>query len=223
MTNAPPSHSAASEGSLSGGLGEIYRKFLQSTDDMLPAVVVSYDRATNRAQVRPFIAIKTTTGATIAREDIPGVPVFQMGGGDFLISFNLIPGDRGWLKANDRDISLFLQSFGESAPNTKRLHKFSDAMFFPDVMTGYTIASEDAQSAVIQNREGTVKIALSASGIKYTAPVHEFVGPVIMGSTLDVAGVVTSDAEVQVGAIGLTTHKHPGVQAGGDESGAAIP
>ncbi|OWK42477.1 hypothetical protein [Fimbriiglobus ruber] len=50
-------------------------------------------------------------------------------------------GDTGWIKANDRDISLFKQTTAASSPNTARLHDFADAMFFPDtLLNGVTIA-----------------------------------------------------------------------------------
>ncbi|OWK44053.1 Phage-related protein [Fimbriiglobus ruber] len=64
----------------------------------------------------------------------------------------------GWIKANDRDISLFKQTTAASSPNTARLHDFADAMFFPDtLLNGVTIATEDAANAVLQNFAGTVK------------------------------------------------------------------
>ena len=76
----------------------------------------------------------------------------------------------GWIKANDRDISLFLQSYTNNRPNTVRLHTFEDAIFIPDIMTGYTINSEDADSMVIQNTTGTVRVSINDQRIKMTAP-----------------------------------------------------
>lgn len=230
MTNAPPSHDAASEDVLAGSFIEAYKKFLQSTDNMLPARIINYDRTTNRAHVQPMIMVLTTTGERVQRQGTFGVPVYQMGGGGFFMSFNLVAGNLGWIKASDRDMSLFLQSYNESEPNTKRLHSFSDSVFFPDIMKDYTIAGEDAGNMVIQNADASVKISLWPAKIKIKAPVVEIDSPttsisgaVTIASTLTVTGQIESSADVKVGSILLSTHKHLGVMAGGDTSGLPTP
>ena len=170
MVNSAPSRNPANDNTLEGMLREVMPKFLQSVDDMLPARVVSYDRSTNRVVVQPMVMVLGTSGESLSRQPIPNIPVFNIGGGGFIMSFNLNPGDLGWIKASDRDISLFLQNYTEQRPNTLRKHKFSDALFFPDVMTGYSISGEDSGNCVIQNLDGTVKISLGSNSVKITAP-----------------------------------------------------
>ena len=51
-TNAPPSRDPANDDSLTGTFKLILSKFKQNLDDMLPCIVISHDRATNRVQVR---------------------------------------------------------------------------------------------------------------------------------------------------------------------------
>lgn len=167
-TNAPPSGDPADDDSLAGTLRAAFRKFMQQTDDMLPAVVTAYDRAKNRAQVTPCIAVLTTDGRAIPRAQIASVPVMQFGGGGVVLNFNLKPGDLGWIKASDRDISAFLQSFRQSPPNTLRLHSFQDAVFIPDVMRGWTIAGEDAEAAVLQTLDGSAKVAVAPGRVAMT-------------------------------------------------------
>lgn len=186
MINAQPSRNPANDGSLEGMLTEILPKFLQNVDDMLPAKVISYDREANRVRVQPLIQMLSTAGEVISRQPVASVPVFNIGGGGFVMSFNLQAGDLGWIKANDRDISLFLQNYEEQRPNTLRKHTFSDALFFPDVMRGYTIADEDAGNCVIQNLDGTVKISLGASSVKITAPACEVVSDSVSVSATSV-------------------------------------
>ena len=71
--------------------------------------------------------------------------------------------------ANDRDISVFLQSYAQTAPNSPRMFSFSDGVFFPDVMTGLdTISGGDAENAVLQNVEGTVSISIGSDSIDIT-------------------------------------------------------
>lgn len=216
-TNAPPSRDPANDGSMLGVLQQVLRKFLQNNiDDMLPARVVSYDRVANRAQVLPLVRILTTDGRQVRRAQVANVPVMQFGGGNALLSFDLQPGDLGWVKANDRDISLVMSRGAESAPNTLRMHSFEDAVFIPDIMRGYTINAEDAGNAVLQTRDGSVRVAIWPDRIKLTAGAlsltigpseHVFEGRVIMpdGATIEGRDFVT--------------HTHGGVQPGAGSTG----
>lgn len=203
---ATPSRDPADDGTLLGMMREVLRKHLQSVDDMLPAKVLAYDRSTNRVRVQPLVRLVTTDARQVTRAPIASVPALQYGGGGFVLSFPIAAGDLGWIKANDRDISLFLQTYGEQAPNSLRLHSFSDAVFIPDVMTGYTIGGDDAQNAVLQSLDGSVKLSmgsdsltllvggtsvtLTASGVEVVG-VTTFKDPVIMEQTLAVTGATT--------------------------------
>ncbi len=165
-TNAPPSRNPANDDTLVGAFELVIRKLKQNWHDMLPCVVVSHDRGSNRVSVRPIIRVIDTEDRQIQRDVIASVPVLNLGSGGFLVNFNITAGSLGWIKASDRDISLFLQSYKEEAPNSERMHRFSDGLFIPDVMTGYDIASEDGAAMVIQNLDGSVKIALDDSQIR---------------------------------------------------------
>ena len=130
MTNvvAPPSHNPTDEDSLYGVLKIFTEKFLQNNiNDMLPAQVIAYDRGSNLAQIQPLINMVDTLNSQIVRGQIMSVPVLQLGGGGFMLNFPIKTGDLGFMKANDRDISLFKQSWGQSIPNTARMHDFSEA------------------------------------------------------------------------------------------------
>ena len=177
MTMARESRDPNNDDSLIGTFRVVLRKFLQGTDDMLPAMVQEYDRKKNLARVQPLIQLIDTEGQPQNRAPVANIPVLLIGGGTFFLSFNLPPGSLGWIKANDRDISLFLQNFVNDRPNTNRMHTFSDAVFIPDIMTGYTIAGEDSDAAVLQNQTGTVRMSLSASRIKMSAPRVEINTP----------------------------------------------
>ena len=200
------SRNPADDDSLLGAFRIALRKHLQATDDLLPAQVVSYDRKQNRATVQPIIQVLDTDGNRITRAQNTNLPVLLMGGGNFLLSFHLPPGSLGWIKANDRDISLFLQSHQLQPPNTLRMHSFEDALFIPDVMTGYTIDSEDEQAAVIQSMDGTVKVSLTDDKIKIKAPMIELEGANSINmeaQTIDIKGKTTISGQTAI--IGQTT------------------
>lgn len=167
--NANPSLNPANKDTLLGALNVAINKAVQQMDNVLPATVIAYDRNSNRAQVQPQIKIVDTNKRSITRAQIASVPVFQYGGNGYLLSFPLKSGSFGWIIACDRDISEFLQNYSESPPPTYRKKSFSDSFFLPDIMTGYTIASEDIENAVLQNLDGTVKISLGTDKIKVSA------------------------------------------------------
>lgn len=155
-----PSRDLANDGSLGGVIASMMKKQLQATDGMLPAVVISYDRAQNIATVRPVIQVLDTDGGLTSRAQVASVPVLALGGGDFVLSFPVSPGDLGWIEASDRDISLFMQSLTDSAPNTLRMHSFSDGRFIPDKLRSYTIDGDDEGAVVLQRLSGSCKVSL---------------------------------------------------------------
>ena len=170
MSNSNPSLDPANNDTLAGAFDFAIKKYMQNSNTMLPAQVVSYDRATNRASVQLLINIVGTDGQEYARPQLASVPAFVCGGGGFRISFPIKAGDMGWIIANDRDISLFLSEYKRSSPNTARMKSFSDGVFFPDAMNGLnTIAPTDADNLVIQNSSGSITISLSSTGVTIKA------------------------------------------------------
>lgn len=220
--HANPSRDPANDGSMLGMAKQILDKFLQGIDDMLPARVVSYDRASNRASVVPLVKVLTTDNRQIDRAQVASVPVVRCGGGGMVLSFNLKPGDLGWIKANDRDISLVMQSGSDSAPNTLRKHSFQDAVFIPDAMRDVVIDGEDEENAVLQTLDGTVRVAIWPDKIKLTA---NSLSITIGAASIDIEGPVNFTGPVVMSAgatidgIPFGTHKHTGVQTGAGTSG----
>jgi hypothetical protein len=160
-----PNIDPANNDTLAGTLRSVFAQLMRNVDGTLPARVLRYDRDTNRVQVEVLIAMITTSGQQVSRAQIANIPVINLGGGGFLINFPLKVGDLGFIMANDRDISLFLQSFSEAPPNTNRVKSFSDSIFIPSVLTDYTIDGADADNMVIQNLDGTVKISLGPDSV----------------------------------------------------------
>lgn len=170
--NNPPSIDPANEDNLPGLFRHVFNKLMQGVDGMLPAriVAVNDDRNNPRVTVQPLIAIVTTGNEQIARAQIASLPVFQFGAGGYMLSFPLNPGDLGWILASDRDVSIFLQSYNESRPQTFRRQNFADSLFIPDAMRNYTINTEDADNPVFQKADGSVRLALWSEFAKITAP-----------------------------------------------------
>lgn len=167
--NANPSVDPADTESMSGLLRFVFKKLLQNTDDMLPAVVVSVT-GRDYATVQPLVMVQGTDGTLTRRPKYAKVPIATAGAGNYVMSFPVTAGDLGWIQANDRDISLFLQSGDFAAPNTERLHSFEDGVFWPDKARQWALASGDSAKAVWQSLDGSIKITLGADMIELQHP-----------------------------------------------------
>jgi phage baseplate assembly protein gpV len=232
-SNAPPSRNPSDNDTLNGMLRLVLTKFLQKTDDMLPAKVIEYDKAANTAQVQPLITVVTTDNQIVNRAQIASVPVFQLSMGGFILRFPCNSGDLGWIKANDRDISLFKQTGEMSPPNTQRKHSFEDALFLPQAAWSLiTIDEEDAGNAVLQNYAGTVRIALWEDKVKITAPsvlfdtpTATFTGTINVLNTnssetpCQIAGNINATGDIVAGSISLQNHVHTNGNDGADTGG----
>ena len=207
MSDNKPNTDAADDGSLSGQLGAALKAFfLNQFEGMLPATVVSYNDQTNRAVIKPLVMLGTTSGAKVSRAQISGIPVYRFGGGGFFMRFPIKAGDFGWIKANDRDISLVFQRGGlEDWPNTTRMHKFSDAMFFPDTFKQWVISGENAEKAVWQTMDGETCISLGAGEIKHKVGAVSITASASGISLVSPPGTLTHNG-INIG----DTHTHVG-------------
>lgn len=205
--NSQPSVNPADEDSLVGLMNLVMRKTLQGMDGRMPARVIAYDRATNRATLQPVIKMVGTDGREVARAPVASVRVYQFGNGRFNMSLPIKPGDLGWLHAGDRDISAFLQNHMDGPPNTARMHSFQDGMFFPDAMKFGNVSGANGDRAVLGTADNGVSIAFDETGIYLTMGGHEV--------SLTAAGLFMDGKNI--GA----THTHGGITPGG--SNTAVP
>lgn len=208
MANQTPSANPADESSLAGVLKLAIRKELQSVDGMLPVEVVSYDRATNRATVKHLVQMTGSDGQTVDRAPIASIRVLQMGNAGFSISLPIKPGDKGWILAADRDMSIF-QSQGLRAgpPNTDRMHSFQDGLFVPDAMSNGNAPAGQDDRVVIGANGGSAFMAFDADGFEFN-----FGGNVL---TMDAGGLKMNGKNIG------DTHTHGGVALGA--SNTAVP
>lgn len=209
----PQSSNPSGQGNLAAAVSYAFKKYLQDTDNQLPAKVLSYSRSTNRARLQIMVPFVTTRNEVQQRAIVASVPVLQLGGGGFLLSFPIAPGDLGWIHACDRDISNFKNTFNSSSgPPTQRMHSFSDAMFVPDsMMQGVTLADNDG--VCLQSTDGTLSIVLTGDEIKITSPNKiTFTAPEIDFDSVNCS----------INGIRFDTHEHTGVQTGPSKTGGPV-
>lgn len=211
-----------------------------NVDDMLPATVVSYNAATNRAVVRPLSVMVDSAGRQIEREPIGDIPVYRYGGGGFVVTLPVQPGDFGWLKASDRDITHNLTTTGTQArPQTGRTHSFSDGMFYPDTAANVPGASGSEMS--MRSISGGSKldigssnigldssnIGLTSSTMTATIPSTTWDGDITMppGRSISSGGSSFGSSGISLGGgapAGGTTILPGGIQIGGTGAGNSV-
>ena len=128
------SENPADNDSLAGLNDFMQDKFYLHLEKVIPGIVQSYDKTTNRAVIKPAITGIATQGQKVSKDVIENIPVIQFGGGDVTMTFPIKAGMTGWLIAADRDISIFKSIKEETAPNTPRKHKYQDSFFIPDAI-----------------------------------------------------------------------------------------
>lgn len=212
LTNTNQSDSVSMEAALRSML---QRRDLD-TDGMIPATIVSFDRATNTAVVRPVIQWLSLDDQPKPRHELTEISVLSIGGGGFHISFPLQPGDLGWIFACDRDLSNFKKELAESAPPTGATKTFAHGLFIPDVFRKYTINGADSNAMVIQSVDGATRISISNGNINITAPTKVTIDTpqVEMTTDLVVQGLATFNGGV-VGANGTSVTLPAGTTIGG--------
>ncbi|MDR0805939.1 MAG: hypothetical protein LBN41_04215 [Enterobacteriaceae bacterium] len=227
-----PNDDPSNDGSLAGQLNHAFRNLLMGIEDMLPAKVISYDDATNRASIQPLVMMATTDGQKVSRGAVANVPIFRFGGGGFFIRVPIKPGDFGWLKANDRDISLIFQRGGlEDKPNTERLHSFSDSMFYPDTLKDWVIDGKNIDALVVQSIDGTVCLSLHNDKAVLDTPSFEVnAGETTFNSNVTINGNYSLNGNSKSSGGSMThngknigsDHEHSGVEHGDDNTGGPI-
>lgn len=189
---------------LSGGLRSILGKFLASEmEGKLPCQVVAVRGDRQRVTVQPLIAKLVDDGdglKAISREQLASVPVQALGAGDMVLSFNINIGDLGWIDACDRDIREFLRTYKESNPATMRMYDFNNGVFVPDIMTNYTITDGDEGAALLQTRDGSIKVAIHSDKVVVKAPNIYCEGAVHLGGDDDAPAIARIGDVVSVGS-----------------------
>lgn len=215
MANQSPSVSAPDDSSLTGVINLAIEKKMQGMDSMMPVEVVSYDRASNRAVVKHLIQMQGTDGEKVDRAQIASIRVMQPGNGAFSMSLPIKPGDKGWLLAADRDLSILQQDLDKvDAPNTKRMHSFQDGLFMPDAMKMGDVPAGEGDRVVIGANGGGTILSFDDSGFYFT------VGGVTVAITA--AGIAINGGRVEHDGKNIgSTHTHGGILPGG--SNTAVP
>lgn len=126
----------------------------------LPGQVVSYDRATQTAQIQPSIKIKYADGTIVDRPIINRVPIGFHGTKDVMIHFDLKPEDTGILVFSQRSLDIWKEKGGLVSPDDPRKFNLTDAFFIPGgrpAAMPYELKGEE-NSLVMINKDGLIEV-----------------------------------------------------------------
>jgi hypothetical protein len=198
---------------------DVIKKWIHDSADnirvSMPAKVVSYDAATNRASVKPFGTYTTKDFQEIEYPVIHSVPMqFPCGvGGTAGVTFPIKAGDGCIVIFADREIEQFLSG---SFSDDMRSHSMNDAYAIPGlysqaVPTQTTNADDmcffnDGSLAILN---GSMFKCTLQNGSTFLLAGNTFTFTMADGTTATVGG-----GDIVVNGISLVHHVHSGVDRG---------
>jgi len=128
--------SSTDDPTLADALQAAVRSAVGQVRTAVPAVLLSYDRSTQRARIRPTVRIPfrdPSTGLVSEYVQLPAVsnvPVQWVGGANGSITVDPAEGDTGMMMLCDRDIAAWKRTGNEdTSPGDTRRMDLSDAVF----------------------------------------------------------------------------------------------
>lgn len=186
------------EGTAAAATGEI--------NTSMPARIVSYDPARNRAVVQPTLPKRLADGTTLAAPTIAEVPILWPAAGGSVFTMPLRAGDEVWLEFSQRSLEGWL-SGNDAAPDDPRQFDLSDAVARPG--GGRDVSGVSADAVVLQM--GSLALRLEPGGIAR------------LTGDLIVEGTIRSTVDVLAGTVSLKTHRHNETGSGGGITGVPNP
>jgi Phage protein Gp138 N-terminal domain/GpV Apex motif len=197
----------------------------------MPGIVHSYNSVQGTCVIQLAIESRTLDAdGDVTFEPIAllnDVPVNYMGGGQFVTTYPIQPGDEALVIFSDRCIDSWWQSGGVQIPADLRMHDISDgfaiigprslAKSIPNVSTTTAQFRSLDGSTFFEIASGQVANVVAPNGVNITGPVN-------INGNVTVTGAVMATQEITAkSSVALSTHLHGGVTSGGSNTGAPIP
>ncbi len=194
----------------------------------VPAVVVSFNTATQTAVVQPAIRDTLLVNLVPTPTDLPqlsNVPVLGYRGGGFSITLPIKAGDEGVVIFSDLAIDSWWQSGGtQNNQVERRRHDLSDGMFLP---CGWShprvLANYSGTALTVRSDDNAVSIAVDGSSITVSPDHGTTQLTVSAGSITLVATNVAVTGSFKVNGVNVgSTHTHSGVTTGAGDTGPPV-
>lgn len=196
---------------------DILRQAITDLRVSIPAIVTDFDPVKQVVGVEIAIreVVRTPSGPVdTAIAPIYNVPVCFPSAGGFSLTLPIQSGDEGLLVFCDMCIDLWWARGGIQNQLERRRHDLSDCGFYPGGRSQpRALPSYSANSAQLRSDDGSTYVEIAAGQIVN----------IVAPSGVNITGNLVVSGEVTGNGIPLSTHLHPGVQAGGSDTGAPIP
>ena len=124
----------------------------------MPATIVSYDAAKQKASVQPVLQKKYASGKVVTLPVITNVPVVMPRANKAFISLPLKAGDHVLLIFSERSIDRWAQKGGVTDPNDPRKFSLSDAFAIPGGYPFSDVVAGSATDLIIENDNAQIQL-----------------------------------------------------------------
>lgn len=137
----------------------------------LPAAVVEYNPALRTVSLQPLIQAGRPNTETREMEWFPlpillDCPVVFGGGGGYLLTFPLLPGDEGLVMISSRCIDGWWEMGGLQPQMDLRMHDLSDGFFLPGIESKPRITPGISPTDVqLRSKDGLNSISIGPAGV----------------------------------------------------------
>lgn len=166
----------------------------------LPGVIVKYDDALQKAEVKPSIQKKYYNGKVTGMPIITNVPIVFSRSKDSFFKFPLKAGDGVLLIFSERSLERWLSVGGIVEPGSNRKFDITDCIAIPGLFSFAEPAPETGNNLVVQHKNGQFvinennKIAFGNNDEELLSIINDFLGDIKSitygGNPLDPAGVI---------------------------------
>lgn len=143
----------------------------------LPAAVVEYNPAFRTVKLQPLIkgGVPNAETREIDWIDMPillDCPVIFPGGGGYLLTFPILPGDEGLVLISSRCIDGWWELGGIQPQLELRMHDLSDGFFLPGIESKPALTPEVSPTSVqLRSKDGMTSVSLSPEGVNLISPL----------------------------------------------------
>lgn len=209
-----------------------FREQMKKVGTSIPGHIISFDPATQLAQVQIGITRVNVNGERFEPPPLIKCPVHFTGGSEFIIEHQIDPDDECLIIFSQRCIDGWVNNGGIANNPILRYHEFDDAIVIPGVRSqpnkisnhennGVRLRNKDGDKFIWLKNNGTAEITVDTlvvnGNIEHTGDTQQ-TGNTTQTGNNDVTGAITATTSVTAPQIvGTTSVASPSIVANGKE------
>ena len=202
----PSNSPSARSTKLSRYFREAFDGLLSGVNTSMPAHVISFDAATQLAEIQVSIMLRTADG-DIERPPIVMVPVSFAGGNAFVIEHQIDPGDEGVAIFSQRSIDVWLDQGGPAAQGIARKFDMTDAMFLPGLRSQKNkVSGFNNDGIMLRNKSGDQHFWIKSDGsMEISASTITINGDIISNGAINNNGNIVTSGTLDANTVNAST------------------